>query len=186
MKSTLPLALLSLFALSSPAHADRIWFGTEADAKKWSEGQPQVVEGKILEETTDSYVVRIEGGVVTIAKAMVLKVEKDALTVQDVEKRERDGAARLVQANKMRRERQAAEAAAEREAAQAAEASAQRAGQAEPRTVVEIQSPVPVAVPAGYDPVLRVLRPAAGPAALPLPALTLRDYERAARLRGEL
>jgi hypothetical protein len=144
MTVRLALPVLGLLFLTPLARADRFHFGSAEDAAKVSEGH-DVVVGVLLKEEDDNYVIRVEGGEVTVAKSAVHKIEKDGLTVADLEKREQDSRDRLAAANRQRNELVAAEAAArasEREAA-AVEAAMTR----EPAAVEVVPQ-------AGYDPIL--------------------------------
>lgn len=158
MLSSTLLLLASLWAsphgASSWSSPDKFWF--EAPEAAQVEGSaPACVEGVLLDETDDAYHVRVVGGEVWLPKAQVVKVEKDRLTIQRIE----------------RAEQKAAE-----DAAKAAAASPPATGEAgldeiaaedaappccdpqqELAVVEEFVEAAPV-VPPYYDPVLHVLR----------------------------
>lgn len=118
----------SVLALSfgTPALADKFHF-SKPDAPPM---EARILEGVLLEETDLAYRIRVEGGELTIPKALVQKVEKDGLTVAQLEQREKDAREMLAQANQDRRAALRAESAAMdlmRASAQAAEASMARA-----------------------------------------------------------
>lgn len=155
MMTRLITASLAVFCLTAPAAADKFYLGSEEDAKKAAEGSvPNTIEGVLLKEEDGQYVVRVEGGEIRLAKSDVYKVEKDALTVADLEQRESEARTRLAEANTRRAEVQAAEASATREAR---EASAQSQAQM-PETIVinvDFQGLLPTyRFRSGYDPVL--------------------------------
>ncbi|MHC4515695.1 MAG: hypothetical protein ACYTGO_05650 [Planctomycetota bacterium] len=118
---------IALALLAQPASADKFYFGSEADQKKTqgNAANDNFIEGVLLKEDKDSYTIRILGGQMNVAKSMVYKVEKDGLTVAQLEAREEARKDALAQAENNRRQLQAVEAAARREA-RAAEASMRR------------------------------------------------------------
>ena len=155
MMTRLITASLAVFCLTAPAAADKFYLGSEDDAKKAAEGSlPDVIEGVLLREEDGAYVLRVENGELRLAKSSVYKVEKDGLTVADLEKRESEAKAMLAEANTRRAELQAAEASATREAR---EASAQAESQMPESIVINVdfQGLLPNYVfRTGYDPVL--------------------------------
>lgn len=112
-KSPILLAL----ALASTAQADRFYFGREADDKKVVAGEgataESVVQGVLLREQDGLYVIRIEGGEVWVEKSRIYKVERDGLTVAQLEEREKAAQTKLAVSNE-ERARTVAEAAAPR------------------------------------------------------------------------
>jgi hypothetical protein len=154
MMRLLPASLAVLW-LAAPAAADKIHLGSAEEAKKYAEGSsPSVIEGVLLKEEDGNYVVRVEGGEIRLAKARVHSVEKDGLTVADLEKREKDARDRLAQADVRRAELQAAEASATREAREAAAARSEPV----PENVIiniDFDGLLPtLRFRTGYDPVL--------------------------------
>ncbi len=122
--ASLALAPLVLALLAQPLSADKFYFGSEADKKKTqgNAANDDFVQGVLLKEDKDTYTIRILGGEINVAKSMVYKVERDGLTVAQLEAREAARTDALAQANTNRRQLQAAEAAATRDA-RAAEAA---------------------------------------------------------------
>lgn len=150
MMLRLSLAALATLAFHRPALADKFHFGPADDAKKMQAGTPQIVEGVLLKEENGMLEIRVEGGTITLAKAMVTKIEKDGLTVADLEKREKDTRDKLALADRKRGEIQAAEASARR-----SEAPAEAAPQKELRIVVDFQGMLPnYTFKSSFDPVL--------------------------------
>lgn len=136
MMTRLITATFAVFCLAAPAAADKFYLGSEEDAKKAAEGSvPNTVEGVLLREEDGHYVVRVESGELWLKKSNVYKVDKDALTVADLDKRADTAKAKLAEANTRRMEVQAAEASASREAR---EASAQRPSQAPESLVINV------------------------------------------------
>ena len=135
--------VLLALALGTPALADKFHFSPpDADAMR-----ARILVGVLIEETDSDYVIRVEGGQVTLPKSLVTKVERDGLTVAQLEGRERDSREALAQANQRRIASQRAAAAVletSRRETLAAEASASREN-------VDTATPTYVEV---YDPVL--------------------------------
>jgi hypothetical protein len=148
------IAGAAFLGLSAPVFADKFYFGAPADAEKTQGNAAQYVEGVLLREENGNYVIRVEGGEITLAKSMVTKIEKDALTVADLEKREKAAAEKLAAANKTRKEWQAAEADAKRSEAQAAEATAAKQAPRAVDVVVDFQGLLPNYRFKTFDPVL--------------------------------
>lgn len=109
--------ILLALALASTAQADRFYFGREADDKKVVAGEgataESIVHGVLLREQDGMYVIRVEGGEVWVEKARVYKVERDGLTVAQLEDREKASAQKLASTAEARG-RRATEAAAKR------------------------------------------------------------------------
>jgi hypothetical protein len=122
----IPSLVLALLAPS--VNADKFYFGTDEDQKKTvgNAAGDNFVEGVLLKQDKDTYTIRILGGEMNIAKSMVTRVEKDGLTVAQLEAREAARKDDLAQQENNRRQLQAAEAAARREALRATEATMQR------------------------------------------------------------
>ncbi|MGE3174783.1 MAG: hypothetical protein AB7O97_19290 [Planctomycetota bacterium] len=158
MLSSTLLLLASLWASphgeSSWSRPDKFWF--EAPEAAQVEGSaPAFVEGVLLDETDDAYHVRVVGGEVWLPKAQVVKVEKDRLTTQRIERAEQKAA-------------EDAQKAAAESAPPAGEGEVDEVATevAEPpccdpheelAVVEEFVATAPV-VPPHYDPVLHVLR----------------------------
>lgn len=154
-------AVLSSLTLAPSAHADRFYLGSQEDVDRMTaeEGsEPDVVEGVLLKEEGDNYVIRVEGGEITIPKAMVFKVDKDDLSVADLEGRENDAVGRLAEANAARQEMQAvalSEKLASYSNLRAAEAAA-RAEEARAVNAALLTAPGAAAGIGVYDPVLDI------------------------------
>lgn len=133
------LAALAPLAFQPQLHADRFHLASAQEESKAAEGSsPSIIEGVLLGEENGMYRLRVVGGEMWLAKSSVQRVEKDALTVADVEAREKAQAA-----------------AATTPAQNAVEATARRSDKAAADAVV---APAPVAAPAPvrvrFDPVL--------------------------------
>ena len=120
-------ASLVLALLAQPANADKFYFGSDDDQKKTvgNAANDNFVEGVLLKEDKDSYTIRILGGEMNVAKSMVYKIERDGLTVAQLETREAARKDALAQADNNRRQLQAAEATFRRDA-RATEATMRR------------------------------------------------------------
>ena len=183
MRHLLIPALCAL-AFAPTASADKFYFGPEPETAV--EGAaPNYIEGVLLREEGDMYVIRVEGGEMTIAKSLVTKIERDELTAEALTQREGDKQAQLAEANAQRRQMLQPARVAHMERireVRAAEASARREAQ-----VVEAEAP---AVGGGfaYDPVLDVVNWQYGTAIQNELGSTLRRLaQREARdLRGRL
>jgi hypothetical protein len=127
-RASLALAPLALALLAQPVHADKFYFGSDSDQKKTLGNVPNdnFVQGVLLKEDKDSYTIRVLGGEIQVAKSMVYKVERDGLTVAQLEAKEAGRADALAQANSNRRQLQAAEATFRRDA-RATDATMRRA-----------------------------------------------------------
>lgn len=112
-----PVVLLTFAVLAPSLCADRFFFGSEADDKKFvgKEGADTraSIAGVLLREENGMYVIRVEGGEVWVERARVYQVDKDDLTVAQLEDREREAKDLLAAADK-RRVAQFAEATARR------------------------------------------------------------------------
>src|SRR5690606_32507398 len=96
-------ALLLAASLAPSARADKFWFLPAVETHPAVEGAlSDWVEGVLLSEADGLYVIRVEGGEITVPKAMVLRVEQDDLTVAELERREADAQAALAVANERR------------------------------------------------------------------------------------
>jgi len=122
--------------------ADRFHLASQQDASRATEGSsPDAIEGVLLGEEDGMYRLRVVGGEMWLAKSAVQRIEKDALTVADIEAREK----------------QQAEAAAKSGGANAGtptDATARRSD----RTAVDAVTPptaeIPAPARARFDPVL--------------------------------
>ncbi|MEZ5963523.1 MAG: hypothetical protein R3F56_06725 [Planctomycetota bacterium] len=125
MRSPLPI-LLALVASAPALRADRFYFGSEVEDKKFvgEEGTDvrSGLPGVLLREQDGMYVIRVEGGEVWVERSRVYHVEKDDLTVAQIEERERK-AQDLLAAARGRHLAQVAEAAAKRSEQSATAAS---------------------------------------------------------------
>jgi len=112
-----PLLCAVLAALAPAVSADRFYFGSEAEDKKFIgvEGAEHrsVISGVLLREQDGMCVIRVEGGEVWVERSRIYKIDKDDLTVAKIEERERAAQERLAQAER-KRQTQIAEAAARR------------------------------------------------------------------------
>ncbi|MGE0142377.1 MAG: hypothetical protein AB7I19_03885 [Planctomycetota bacterium] len=150
MRCFLP-ALLAL-AIAPAASADRFYLGTAETAAKFTHGNPDFIQGVLLSETATEYVIRVEGGEVTLAKSAVWKVEADGLTAETLQKIEADKAPELARANQARRSALGSwhdSWMSRVREARATEASAQRVG-------ANVSEATASTVRVGYDPVLDV------------------------------
>ncbi|MCA8958639.1 MAG: hypothetical protein KDC87_21360 [Planctomycetes bacterium] len=111
------LAPLLLITITPPLAADKFHFGSSEEAEQ-TQGNAgaRVVSGVLLSESSDTYTIRVVGGQMTLPKASVSRVERDALTVAQIEQQEKDQASAVAAADKRRRDVQAAEATARRSA----------------------------------------------------------------------
>ena len=84
----LPL-LLSVFAAAHghAASPDTFWV-LPAKSQKDAEAEP--IRGALIAEDATHYHVRVEGGELWIEKKLVQRVEKDALTVEEIAKKEQE------------------------------------------------------------------------------------------------
>jgi hypothetical protein len=143
---TLPLLLLSAFALAPTAKADKFWLESP-DTKPAVDGSlPAVIEGVLVGEDDRDYHIRLVGGQISLAKKLVVKVEKDQLTVDAIAKLESDQALALAAADS---ERQTAQRAA-RESREAMRQPVEAAMRNEPQPAAVMPEPV-------YDPVVGAL-----------------------------
>lgn len=113
-----PLFVVFALVASAPAlRADRFYFGSEAEDKKFvgQEGfdARSTLAGVLLREQDGMYVIRVEGGEVWVERTRVYRIEKDDLTVAQISERERKAQTDLAAA-RARRLTQVAEAAAQR------------------------------------------------------------------------
>ncbi|MBK8975329.1 MAG: hypothetical protein IPM29_05345 [Planctomycetes bacterium] len=141
---------------ASAAHADRFHLGPADRAEQMTAGEPDIVEGVLLREEDGRYVIRVVGGEIQIAKALVREIERDDLTVEEIERREQAARGSLAEANAERESRQALAQAERMERireVRAAEASARRTA-AQPA-----EASVPPLPRQAYDPVLGIVRP---------------------------
>ncbi len=155
MITRLVLASLCGLCFTPAAMADKFHCGSAETAKQMTDGSADIIEGVLLEEKDGFYVIRIEGGEIRMAKSSVYKVEKDGLTVAQIEQSEKAAATTLAEANMNRNQVQAADAAARRESMRAVQA-ADAAMSTDEAAVVE--GPVP----ASYDPIIRRVVPNSG------------------------
>ena len=161
----LRLALVPLAALvfSPYASADRFYFTSDEEtAKEEVDSIPDAIEGVLTAEDEENYTIRVEGGEIQIAKDMVVKIERDALTVADIEAREASNAPALADAELARREFltvERAEAAARRAEVRAMEAALVEAEIVAASEAVYVPGVPPVLQDASYyDPILGVVR----------------------------
>ena len=156
MNTHLLIAAVCAAALAPAARADKFHLATKEQEQKMTAGQADVIEGVLLEQKDNRYVIRIQGGQIELPTSRVHEIEKDGLTVAQIEQREAKDQDRLAQAESQRQQMAAAwqEASAQRlREAHAAEAAA---------TVNEARPPAEAAAAAVtiYDPVLHIAREA--------------------------
>jgi hypothetical protein len=149
-----PLVLLAALALAPLARADRFWLENPEQKDRVEGSLPAVIDGVILDQTDKQYHVRVVGGEVWLDKARVVRLEKDALTLQAITQAEAEHLKASQAAEHDARQARAAEAAAHAERQRPVDATAQPVPQPAPAPV-EDSGLV-------YDPVLHVLRPARG------------------------
>ena len=151
------LAALAALTVTGFAHADKFYLRGRAGDP---ESAQTYIEGVLVRAIDGVYEIRVEGGEIRLARSQVVKIEKDGLTLEALEKREQGKAQHLREADARRHEVRAAEASAEAEAAEKREADLRAQEAAEPQTlhvIVHMGEPYqPMAV---YDPVLHVSRP---------------------------
>jgi len=97
----LPLALLGL---SLPARADKVFLKATSSAATGNASD--FLEGKVLEENKDHVVLRIEGGQIRLQRDRIARIEKDALSVQQIEDHEKKAREALAAAEATRRAQQ--------------------------------------------------------------------------------
>lgn len=87
------LAAAAIAALQPHLLADRFLLASQQDASRAVEGSsPDVIEGVLLGVEDGMYRLRVVGGEMWLAKSSVQRIEKDALTVADIEAREKQQA----------------------------------------------------------------------------------------------
>ncbi|MEM7200507.1 MAG: hypothetical protein AAF628_09600 [Planctomycetota bacterium] len=145
--------LLALVLPAGTAHADKFYFGAEEDGDNKHGNAGLYVEGVLLRTLENGdYVIRVQGGEVTLPKDMVQKIVQDGLTVGQIEQRERDNAEALAAANARRaedRQVRVAEASARVESNRSVEPPQPL------HLLVDFRSLMPNYVFKQYDPVLR-------------------------------
>ena len=136
---------------------DKFWLEPQTSGGPAVEGsQPAVLEGVLLDESPTHYHVRVLGGEIWLAKKDVHHVEKDALDVATLERREHE--AQSAQSPKGKPE----EASAKKEPTQAKPAATPAAA---PKQGAGTEAPqgsaaAPQAPKTEFDPVLGVVGPA--------------------------
>ena len=136
------LAAAAAAALQPSLLADRFHLASQQDASRATEGSsPDAIEGVLLGEEDGMYRLRVVGGEMWLAKSAVQRIEKDALTVADIEAREK----------------QQSEAASKSGGAKdgtPAEATARKGDRAAADAVVPAAPPAPTQARSRFDPVL--------------------------------
>lgn len=138
------LAAAAAAALQPSLLADRFHLTNQQDAARAAEGSsPDVIEGVLLGEEDGMYRLRVVGGEMWLARSAVQRIEKDALTVADIEAREKQ-------------QSEAASRAGGSTAGTPAEAAARKGDRAAADTVVPTPAAAPAPAPARirFDPVL--------------------------------
>lgn len=149
MKPTnLLLTSVCLAVFASPALCDKVFFKATAQAKTAPGEAPDYIEGKVTSESDKEVTIRVEGGTITVTKDQVLRIERDALTVKDIEAKEAASRERLAAANAKREEAMGrwAEAVAQRHV----EPKQSR----EIRIDVDFSKMIPPELLSYYDPIL--------------------------------
>lgn len=157
----LRLALVPLAALvfSPYASADKFHFlSDEETAKEEVDSIPDVIVGVLTAQDEENYTIRVEGGEIQIAIDMVVKIERDNLTVADLEALEAANAPAVAQADEARQQFLAAERA--EPAAVRSEIIAMEAALIEAAADAVYMPGVPPALQEDsyYDPILGVVR----------------------------
>lgn len=138
------LLMTVAMALCAPAKADKFWLEDPANAAKSAEGStPLYLQGVLLGEADGYYEIRVEGGTLRLPKASVHRIDKDALTVAEVDAAEQDRRDALASADAERQQLLAARTVRRNVVVEAREAS--------------VSTDDVGAVPA-FDPVLGVVR----------------------------
>ena len=148
--------LLACCVIAPDACADKFYFGSEEESAKLYEGSSlDVIVGVLLAEDETTYTIRVEGGELTLQKSQVYKVEKDGMTVADIEKLETDDADRLAQADAERIQILIADAELVRaDRVAAAEATARRYQEAVAAIDVAARDEIEPPVLPPFDPVV--------------------------------
>jgi hypothetical protein len=145
----IPLTVCAML-LCVPAKADKFWLSDPQAEQNAAEGSsPNLIEGVLIAESDEGYHVRIVGGEIILPKQSVYKIEKDALSLDNIVAAEKDAAAAGEQANEERRLTQ--EIRRREREIRVAEASARRSARAVDASVTPEPLPAPV-----FDPVLGV------------------------------
>jgi hypothetical protein len=150
---TTTIAAMAAVLLSPLARADKFHFG-EAPKHPVEGSEPAVIEGVLVSEDAYSFHIRVLGGQITIERRLVTSVEKDGLTIAELERQEAAAQRRWNQAERQRAEAQ--EADAQRARAEATDATMSRQGQGgQDQAPAQASQPeVLVPVEPVYDPVL--------------------------------
>jgi hypothetical protein len=147
------LLILSVLSTPTQGQPDKFWLESPAQANAVEESRPAVIDGVLLEQDDESYLIRVVGGEVRLPKASVVKIEKDNLTAAKIDRAERE--------QREQRAAAAAAAAAASEQQAAAEAPTAPAQPSDPAAdlgyVEQFVEATPAAAPQ-YDPVLHVQR----------------------------
>jgi len=105
------IPMLSL-AVSQQARADEFHFGSAETAAKMVKGSsPDMVHGFLIKQDGNNLVIRVVGGTISVPRSLVYKIVKDSLSVADIEEQEAATKEVLAEANTLRLEYQADEAA---------------------------------------------------------------------------
>lgn len=170
------LVCLAALALAPLAKADKFWLEHPDQASTVEGSLPATIDGVLLEETDTQYRVRTVGGEIWLDKAGVFRVDKDGLTVEQVERTELQQADALAAATAERIEAQQIARVEQRQMeAVAAEAALRTPG--EP-VVIPPADEVP---PLYFDPVIDAL----GPVRYVPDYVLLRELELAYELTGD-
>ncbi len=139
---TLLLAATAAAALQPSLLADRFHLTSQQEASRAAEGSsPDAIEGVLLGEEDGMYRLRVVGGEMWLAKSAVQRIEKDALTVADIEAREKlqaDAAAKADGAN----------------AGTPVDAAARKGDRATADAIVPAPASIPAPTRSRFDPVL--------------------------------
>ncbi len=161
----LRLALVPLAALvfSPYASADKFHFlSDEETAKEEVDSIPDVIVGVLTAQDEENYTIRVEGGEIQVAIDMVVKIERDNLTVADLEALEAANAPAVAQADEARQQflaAERAESAAVRSEIIAMEAALIEAEIAAAADAVYMPGVPPALQEASYyDPIIGVVR----------------------------
>jgi len=149
-----PLFTLLALSLGAEARADKYWLTDPAAAKPGTPGH-EVLDAVLLRETATTYHLRLVGGVMELPKSRVWKVERDGLTVAQIEAEELALRTAAEAADAERRAEQKTEQKAEQKTEQQTEPPSPTRGQPVEASAVR-ERPAPAAAPAKghYDPIL--------------------------------
>lgn len=120
--------IAGLLLICAPVKADKFWLADpKAEQSAAAGSSPDVIEGALVQEDEDGYHIRVEGGVIVLAKSLVFHIEKEAVTLDEIVQAEAANRKRLDESNQQRIATQKSERRSRK--ASYAEASAKRSAQ---------------------------------------------------------